>query len=113
RPTLRRREHLAQEIRNRLWRRKAESRNIDCMGDGDPEEKDGDQQHAERKDADDRPRMPHVKGARPPEIKAQLPPAAQFIESEGGNGADQREAGGERKEQVKEVIQGQLGYYKS
>jgi hypothetical protein len=50
---------------------------------------------------------------RPPETKTQLPPPAQFIESEGGNGADQREAGGERKEQVNEVVQGQLGYYKS
>jgi hypothetical protein len=54
--------------------------------------------------------MPHVEGIRPPEVETQLPPPAQFIKSERGNGADQREAGGERKEQVDEVIQGQLGH---
>ena len=60
---------------------------------------------------DDRSGTKHAERVRPRGARAQLPPAAQFVgEHEGGDRTDQCETGRERKEQMEEVVEGQLRY---
>ena len=44
------------------------------------------------------------KASRPTTVEAGLAPAAQFIETDRGNRTDQREAGGERKQQRQRAL---------
>src|ERR1700748_2055563 len=53
--------------------------------------------------------MHHVKGVRPRRAGAGLPLPSQFIKTESGYGTDKRETGRQRKEQVEEIVERQLG----
>ena len=77
---------------------------VDRVRDGKPDAEDNHQEKTERHDSAEGRRVDDVEGMLPGCVQAELAPPAQLVETDRGEGADQREAGGKRKEERNDVV---------
>jgi len=103
-PAGRRREHLAEEIRNARRRRVAERRDIDRLRHAEPHEEDHHQEQAERRNGAKGGRAEYIERMRPIGFEFLLAAARELVEPERRKRADQRETGRQRKQQRQHVI---------
>jgi len=99
RPSLRCRQHFAREVGNIRRRFITECRDINRLCDGDPHDEQRQQQHAEPEHRAERGRAQYRRSLPCGGLLAAFAAAAEFVKTERGEGADQRKAGGQRKQQ--------------